>query len=369
MINTKEFKTIIERAKKYTGSRSVQSVLQNCCLRLHNNTLTIKATDLVCWYENSISFNSSGFKEGKTTVNSNVFYKDETLETTVNCASLLKIINQIQDNYISLHYNEDNNVLEIKTLKATYKLPCIAASEFPVFKTEDDWEFVNVFETETLKKINIATSTAGLGNVLSAINYKSQTNTLCALDGNMLVYCSVKKEAPFPSPEAIINISGNVINKLYESYYRVFATNEYIKFQKGHEIIITDNMIGKFPTYEQLIPQNNNESMEFKSAELNKILKALEVTLNKYTNIIIFDFIKNAVTSHSPDTGETEVKLDCDKSINTEKISRIAFNWRYVKKLLTLGKTIKFNMDSELSGVLLTYDNDFKALLMPVQID
>lgn len=352
MINTKELKEIVKRASKFIPKKAIQPVLECCLLEIKDGELTITTTNLNETYRNSMQADNG----------------DVSISICINCKQLLKTLDAI-DGDIKISQAQYN--LEIHNEMFSTILAGIESTEFPKIDILEGI-YIETINTADFKKLAKGCACYDTNKILSCVNYNSELKKYAAINGNVLFMLETELEW-VNTLNFELNIPACVINKLQSKEYdlNVFhAINDapYIIFKNGNETIKTQCMEGIYPKYEQFIPYNNEKFIEISKKELSKVLKLLSSTLNR-TNTIEFDFIKNKVSSSSPDIGTTTVNF----SVKNKKIKNMdvmGLNWYYLKQVADFAdKNIIFKMDNNLSGILYDFGNKFHALVMPVQLN
>jgi DNA polymerase-3 subunit beta len=366
-INTTDLLRAVEQAKKFTILKSLQPVLANIWIQSTEFDLQVAATNFDEIYKNKLPQ-----RYGKL------------FTVTADAMTLQKILKNIKDNTIELDLIDD--VLHLTTKKTTYKLHIITTDDYPeafINSINKDNYIVVIPEvsTDIIKKVGQASAKYETNNLLSTVNYKSKTNTLCATDGNRLFTC--KLDTPTIESSLEIMFAINTVNNLLESTYEVgevtiknttYAGDDYerkfVVFTNDTESIYTKSWEGQYPKYEQLIPQHNYNLIDIKSDALSSALKEVELTCNAQTGITKLFFKDNQLSleTSTPDIGTTTTIANTDKyEVDEDKLSKIALNIKYLKDVTKLGKNLNFSLGSQLSAARVDVDN-FTCLLMPIQV-
>jgi DNA polymerase-3 subunit beta len=350
IVKTKLLLEALKSAKKCICSNSLQPVLHNVLLEKTNYTLKICSTDLSLFYLKTIPVLTYGDFDS----------------ITVNCDFLLKVITNIKDENIELI--EKEGYLIIKTLKTNYNINSIDAKKFPEIPDTDDYiQCLTDISSDTLKKISVCAGNNGYSDILSYVNYNPSTGKLAACDGDRLLVFDTKQIG-----EKEINIPKQVINNLSNGNYNISVKNDYVILHNDTEKYICYSIDGIFPRYEQLIPQNNNVELLFKSDNVIDALKEIKTTLNERTNILKINITGTSVyfSTESPDKGKSETCIESKlNNIENLKYNTLALNYKYVQDFTKQAKeiTLCLNPTSNLSALVVKYD-DFVGSIMPIQI-
>jgi DNA polymerase III sliding clamp (beta) subunit (PCNA family) len=362
IIKTKTLQAAADQAKKIVSNNTPSTikqfpVLSTIKLDVNMYGLRLTSTDLTNTYQNTI------------TTPSNVA---ADWSACVDAGALAKLLKNISADVVDISLIEDDK-LRIDTAKTAYKLPTMQADEFPqVLKDVGPWLPVTSINSDDLKNLSLSAADYDSNNILSAINY-DPCGRFTTCNGNTLI---VFKGTKTDCYNAELNIfSGIVKNLPAKTDFYIWTDKNLTRLSNGDEHFYTKNLEGQFPRYMQLIPQHNDDVMSISNKELTAALKEVETTLNARTSIVRFNFdIENQLIyllSDTPDVGETKTRVETLCSdIRELKYNEIAFNHSYLKVFNKLGDRVNFILDPirSLSGVKLTFDNNYTGLLMPVQI-
>lgn len=357
---TKTLLTAADHAKKIV-SNNTPTILLEASLSGENIRLT--STDLINTYQNTLKCLS----KPKNVIST----ETSAWSACVDAGAFTKILKAVKQEAVNLILSSSDE-LNIITTKTTYKLPTMQADKFPpVLKDVGPWLPVTSINSDDLKKLALS-ATDDITSILSAINY-DPCGRFATCNGNILIIFNGTKSDCY---DAELNIfSGIVKNLPAKTDFQIWTDKNLIRLSNGDEHFYTKNLEGQFPRYMQLIPQHNDDVMSISSKDMAEALKEVEITLNRRTSVVRFNFDKDNqliyLISDTPEVGETKTRV---KTINTNinglEYDEIAFNHTYLKTFNKLGERINFILDpaSNLKCVKLTFNNEYTGLIMPIRI-
>ena len=188
--------------------------------------------------------------------------------TTVPAQMLFDIIRKIPDGLILFTF--DNIVLQIKSGKSKYNLPCIDSSEFPALA---ETEMTNQLEIEPLKLIKMIDKTRfAISNdesryYLNGLFLQSyqQENTKeirsVATDGHRLALSFTESNFEENFSVIIPKKSVNEIRRIIDGVKKVHISTSRtkIKLVADRSTIVSKLIDGEFPEYQKVLPKNNTQ--------------------------------------------------------------------------------------------------------------
>jgi DNA polymerase III sliding clamp (beta) subunit (PCNA family) len=201
-------------------------------------------------------------------------------------------------------------------------------------------------------------ATEQLRPVLTCILFDSENDTLrlVSADGFRLGKVSIPAKG-IPTDKVLIyeipklltylksiKPTGRGRNKYYPDVYLSY-TETTVVFSSDNGTIELEKFDGKFPAYEQLIPDKGTK-VEFISNDMLQASKALESVANNGSGIIRLQFKtgypvgKVTLSAFSDEFGE--LKVECDAIVESD--CRIACNVKYIIQLLNQCKNVKMSL-------------------------
>ena len=354
-------------AKKVVPFRSTLPILDCVLLEMHNNTISLKATDLEQFVEINIQAEFNG-----------------SLETALPFNKLFDIITAIKEETINLNIKESGGV-EILTQNGRYTLMGQNPENFPQAPSIEESKKLNIsledFEN-IIKNASFAVSKDELKPALSGVllNFHNQEFTCVATDGHKLV--KIKNQTNEGDNQIIIPIKFFNIIDSYTSNTKekteTLISKNHLSFKLNKTTITTRLISEQYPDYESVIPKDNNKKLIVKTQELLSAVKRTSVLSNKTTKQVTLKIQENRIivsTEDQESVSSGSENVQCE--YNEEEIV-IAFNSNYLKEVLShvVSDKVTILLKNSLSasiflpGTDLNISNSSKTtLLMPIRIN
>jgi DNA polymerase III subunit beta len=371
-ISKQELAALIGKAQNIVEKRTTMPILVNVLLDAQNERLKIFATDL------EISLTDEAPVE-----------ISEPGRVAVNAKNLFEIVRELPDGTIIFEKRE-NNWLRISQNKAVFNIVGVSPEEYPVFPSFSTTDFVTM-ETAILREMiektiySVATDETRfhLNGVFleKTISKDGTVYRMVATDGHRLSLIDRKAEgdrgssSTTPSPGVIIPRKGlHDIRKLLET-----AGTTVAMAIEGSQMIIKANaavlmvrlLEGKYPNYQQLIPQNLRENLLVRRDLLLNSLKRVSLLANAKSRgvTLILSKGKMEISSNNPELGDAREEIDVDYS---GKDLRIGFNARYILEILASmnEEMVRIELSDQLSPGLMRPKDDksYTCVVMPMRI-
>ena len=364
-IQKKDLLNLLSRTQNIVEKRNTMPILINVLLEAKDSLLKAYATDL------EVSLTDTAVAQIK-----------EAGKVAVSAKSLFEITKELIDGPIQLNKKE-NNWLEIKQGKFLSKIIGVAADEYPVFP---------VYSSEYFSKINAAEFKMMIDKTIYSVSNdetryhlngvffeSSEKNriTMVATDGHRLSMIKKSfKELNFTEKIGVIIPKKGLfeIKKLIESTVEdVFIAVEGSQFilKAGSSILMIRLIEGKYPNYQQFIPQKLTHKIIVSRELILSSLKRVSLLANQKSKAILMHFNNGTleITSNNPELGDAKEELDIN--YNGPEL-KIGFNARYIEDVLKNieQENVEFELNDQLSpGVLKPADNsDYLNVVMPMRI-
>lgn len=364
-IQKKELLNLLSRTQNIVEKRNTMPILVNVLLDARENQLKAYATDLEVSLTDTVSVQIK-----------------EAGKVAVSAKSLFEITKELLDGPVQL-IKKENNWLEIKQGKYIAKIIGVSAEEYPVFPT---------YSSENFSKINAADLKYMIDKTIYSVSndetryhlngvyfekINSDVVTMVATDGHRLSL--IKKQ--FKNMElsekvgVIIPKKGLFeIKKLIESNIEdIFIAVEGSQFilKAGSCILMIRLIEGKYPNYQQFIPQKFSYKIVVKRDAILSSIKKVSLLANQKSKAIMMSFStdKLEITSNNPELGDSKDELTIDYKGADLKIG---FNARYIEDVLKNIEQdeVEFELNDQLSpGVLKAHKkDDYINVVMPMRI-
>jgi DNA polymerase-3 subunit beta len=368
-VEKKDLINVIARAQNIVEKRNTMPILVNVLLEAKSESLMGFATDLEVSLTDEIpaSVKSPG-------------------RVAVNAKSLFEIIKELPEGKIELERKE-NNWLKITQNRAVFNIVGISPEEYPVFPTFNTQEFVKIdgdVLAEMIEKTLFAVSTDETRYHLNGVflEVKSEGENaiyrMVATDGHRLSLIDRK----IPGGNNRAANQGVIVPRkgLHEIRKLLDVVEEPVEIAiegaqlivRYHTTVLMVRLIeGKYPNYQQLIPQNLKENFLVQREALLSSLKRVSLLSNSKSKGVTFALAagKMEITSNNPELGDAKEEIEVDYK---GKDIRIGFNARYVLDVLSVmhDEVVRFELNDQLSPGVMRPNQDvsYTCVVMPMRI-
>lgn len=364
---------LISKTQNVVEKRNTMPVLSNVLIEASESKLLVFATDLEVSLKAECSIDL--IEEGKA---------------VINARSLFDILRELPEGDLTLT-KKSNQSLEIEQGKAIFHINGMNPDEFPVFPTYSTSDFSPIIPSvfkEMIEKTIYSVSNDETRYHLNGVFFEGSEDKstpslrMVATDGHRMSLVDRKVSQVFPqnfNQGVIIPKKGlHEIKKIIDT---ITEPNENVDIAvEGAQLIVKTNdstlMIrlieGKYPNYQQLIPQKLKSHAVVNKDNLLASLKRVSLLSNQKSKGVTFSFNtdgKMEIFSNSPDLGDAKEELDVDYSGENLKIG---FNARYILDVLASinEKDVKLSFIDQLSPGLLgpKEDDKYRCVVMPMRI-
>lgn len=364
-IQKKDLLSLLSKTLNIVEKRNTMPILVNVLLEASDSSLKAYATDL----------------EVSLTDYCQAVVKDAG-KVAVSAKSLFDITKELFEGPVQL-IKKENNWLEIKQGKFLSKIIGVAAEEYPVFPTYNSDRFFKIESSEFKQMIDktiYSVSNDETRYHLNGVYFESTQNnniTMVATDGHRLSLIKKDfKNINFNEKIGVIIPKKGLleIKKLIESTVtHVDIAVEGSQFiLKSETCILMIRLIeGKYPNYQQFIPQKLSQKVVIPRELILSSLKRVSLLANQKSKAILFHFSNNKleITSSNPELGDAKEELDLE--YNGPDI-KIGFNARYVEDALKNIEQdkIEIELNDQVSPGIVrgSGESDYLNVIMPMRI-
>ncbi len=296
---------------------------------------------------------------------------------------LMEIAREVED--ALLLESQENNWLKITSGKSTFKLMGLPEEEYPSLPEVSRTQEFSINASTLMDMIEKTIYATGESDTRYTLNgllmhfiprKKITELNIVGTDGHRLSVISREVKGK-PSEERRLILPKKAASELRRI---LEATSEDISIciNKNHvffvfdEIVFTSRLIeGTYPSYEQVIPQDNEKKVILDKVEFLKALKRTSIMSRERTNAIRLDIEDGRITlsSINPDLGEAREEMV--GQYKGEQIS-IGCNARYLIEALQAmeGESIRMELQEPLSPILLveTEGTGYRCVIMPMRL-
>jgi DNA polymerase III subunit beta len=350
-------------AQEIVSSRNVMSILSNVLIEAHDDSLTIKATDLKVAFETSIKVEvvAAG-------------------SATVYCDKLLGILRSLPAGEVEVELDA-NAMLLIRPLnkKIDFKLRSVASEKYPEIQSMGDaryFEFaqadLNTMIANTIFAVSDDETRYFMNGVF--IEKAGDKLTMVASDGRRLSYISK------PIDPAVEDIKGVIVPPKILSMLRkllpgegnlsvcVTERNVFVRF--GERRLSSSLIDGQFPNYRRVIPESQQYTATVQKSELENALKRVSLLVEQKSRRVFLTLQPGAiiVASEESEIGAAREEVVCEYS---GPEATIALNYMYLLEPLREidTDTVSIQHTDTNKAVTLTSvpEKDYVHIVMPMQ--
>ncbi len=343
--------------------RQTLPILSNVLISVKDNTLSLTGTDLEVEIINKCNIENN--EEG---------------DTTLPARKLLDICKALPENSnIEIQIDQERAIL--KSGRSRFTLSTLAASEFPSIDA-----LISPFEFNISQKIfkklidqtQFCMAQQDVRYYLNGLMFELSENQLIAVatDGHRLAFCQAEVSLnPGETRQVIIPRKAvNEISRLLEDSdeeIKISLSENHIRIDFT-DVIFTSKLIdGKFPDYQQVIPQKCDNEIKSARDNLYQAFHRTSVLSNEKYRGMRLELSENQLkaTVHNPEQDEAEEVIEVSYSGDEFEIG---FNVAYLLDALSTIKSDEVVMqltDSNHSCLLFgTDDVDSKYVVMPMRL-
>jgi DNA polymerase-3 subunit beta len=361
---------LISRAQNIVEKRNTMPILVNVLLEAEQPVLKVYATDL----EVSLTDHAPAkiLEPGRV---------------AINAKSLFEIVKELVDGEILLEKKE-NNWLRLTQNRSVFNIVGMSPEEYPVFPTFSTKEFMSIevdVLREMIEKTLYSVSSDETRYHLNGVFFEKQASPdglvyrMVATDGHRLSLVDRRSDGVPPSAGSaqgvIIPRKGlHEIRKILETAsgnIELAIEGSQLVVRKDATVLMIRLIEGKYPNYQQLIPQNLKEQLLVRRDAFLSSLKRVSLLSNQKSKGVTLTLTngKMEITSNNPDLGDAKEEIEVDYH---GKDMKIGFNARYILDVLgSMNEdVVQLELNDQLSPGLVRPQNDksYTCVVMPMRI-
>ena len=242
----------------------------------------------------------------------------------VPARQMIDLIKALPDQPISIKTTSDSS-FECTWANGNSSLPFFPAEDYPeIVGAGDDAQTV-VFPAQALADgisgTIYATADDEMRPAMNGIFFDmgTQSTTLVASDSHKLI-CYTDADLQAPAEASFIlhkrpaGVLKSILGKEVETVEVSFDTNTAV-FKFGQTLMVCRLIVGRYPKYRDVIPQNNSNILKIERAQLLDTVRRVAVCANKASNHIKFDLKQGQLEITAQDLGfaiAAYEKINCD---------------------------------------------------------
>lgn len=357
----------LQKLSAVVPSKTTHPILNNILFSLQQNELRLTATDLEVSLSSTLAV--TGELDG---------------DIALPAKRLLDIVKELDELPVTLA-TDSNGQVEITSGSAHFNIPSENAEAFPVLPDvtiESELEMTADRLRKHVERLNFAVSNDELRPVLTGVLFEFKADGLClvATDGHRLVRIldsSITGHEDLASIVIPIKALNLVLRSIGGDIDQVTIgkAQNHLVFGIGVTRIYTRLIDGRYPAYDGVIPQQNENILQASRSSIYRAIKQVSHCANSITRQVNLNLSENRmlVTAEDNEYG-SRARNELPVDYNGDPME-IAFNSSYLDQMLRHVETenVVFKLGSpERAALILPEVNDdkedFLMLLMPVRL-
>ncbi|MDD7135682.1 MAG: DNA polymerase III subunit beta [Bacteroidales bacterium] len=351
--STELLKGLMEISKAIPA-KSALPILENFLFDLTGNILVVTASDSEITLRTEIEVDSTE-AEGRI---------------AVPARHIIELLKELPDQPVRIEVTSDSSI-ECRWSSGNSVLPFFPAEDYPEIKgTSEDAEKLSFKADKLAEGIGKTIYAAADDQIRPFMNgiffdFDKDSTTLVASDSHKLI-CYTTPDAKAPEKCSFIlhkkpaSVLKSVITKDVENVEIAFDSSTVV-FTIGKTTMVCRLIVGKYPKYRDVIPQNNSSILKIDRALLLNTVRRVSVCCNKGTNHIKISLKPGSIEITAQDLGFSIAayeKIECD--YNGDEMA-IGFKSNFLSEILA-------NMSCE-TVVMKFADPRRAALIVPSEED
>jgi len=304
-------------------------------------------------------------------------------DATVSARRLFDIVRLLPDADVRVRV-DDGKWVTITCQKARFRVVGLPRQDFPEVR-EFDFSKGTPIERELLldliHKVSFAISTdEGRYQISGALTLLNKREiTMVTTDSHRLAMARGRMEKGSIDGKLEIILPRKILSELTrigegEKEILFGHKDNQAFFKVGRTILSANLLAGKFPDYEQVIPEGNDKLIKVDSAPFGDVVRRVALLSGERSRAIKLSVAKGTVevSSSNPEVGEASETVDVDYSGAEVEIG---FNSRYLLDFFQAhgdGQVILALKDDATQGLLrpvgLEAGKDYRYVVMPMRI-
>jgi len=292
--STKLFAQLQAVSKVIAPKNSLQ-ILEDVLFDLNGNVLTMTASD------------------GETTIRTSIDVENAEGQGKVASGAklLLETLKEFPEQPLTFLIDDQNFSINITSANGTYSFVGANGNEYPEMPLEGEQvgriEVPAELLLDAINKTLFCTADDDLRPVMNGIFFDMLEDriVLVATDAHRLVrYTNTSVSAPaamnFILPKKPANLLKNVLAKEDDNVVIVFGQKN-ARFEFGKTLVVCRQIEGRFPNYNAVIPQNNQNHVTVDRQSLLNACKRVAVFANTGTSLLKLSLSENQIRISAQD--------------------------------------------------------------------
>ena len=369
IISSSELLKGVMAVSKAIPAKSPLPILENFLFDLNGNVLEITASDTELTLKTQIEVEET-VEEGKI---------------AVPAKHMMDLLKELPDQPLTIQTSSDSSFV-CSWASGESNLPYFPAEDYPDITGTDETAISFSFPAHSLlegiSSTIYATADDEIRPAMNGILFDIDTDstTLVASDSHKLI-CYTTADVKAPAKASFIlhkkpaGILKAIIGKDVETVDIAFDSKN-ASFCFGQTMVICRLVVGKYPKYRDVIPQNNSNVLKINRALLLNTVRRVSVCANKASNHIKFDLESGSLEISAQDLGfsiAAYVKMQCQ--YDGEPLT-IGFKSPFIIEILSnmnCGEIVMKFLDSKRAALILPAEEEEESgkicgIIMPIMI-
>ena len=285
----------LQAVSKVIAPKNSLQILEDVLFDLNGNVLTMTASD------------------GETTIRTSIDVENAEGQGKVASGAklLLETLKEFPEQPLTFLIDDQNFSINITSANGTYSFVGANGNEYPEMPLEGEQvgriEVPAELLLDAINKTLFCTADDDLRPVMNGIFFDMLEDriVLVATDAHRLVrYTNTSVSAPaamnFILPKKPANLLKNVLAKEDDNVVIVFGQKN-ARFEFGKTLVVCRQIEGRFPNYNAVIPQNNQNHVTVDRQSLLNACKRVAVFANTGTSLLKLSLSENQIRISAQD--------------------------------------------------------------------
>jgi len=369
IISSSELLRGVMAVAKAIPAKSPLPILENFLFDLKGNTLEITASDSELTLKTQIEVENTT-EEGRI---------------AVPAKHMMDLLKELPDQPLTISTSSDSSFV-CSWASGESTLPYFPAEDYPEITGTDDTAVTLKFPAQSLvdgiASTIYATADDEIRPAMNGIFFDIDINstTLVASDSHKLICYTTtdvqaSEKASFilhKKPAAILKA---IIGKDAETVEVSFDSKNAV-FQFGATMVICRLVVGKYPKYRDVIPQNNSNILRINRVQLLNTVRRVSVCSNKASNHIKFDLKSGSLMISAQDLGFSIAAHETMACQYDGEDLTIGFKSPFIIEILSnmnCGELVMKFLDSKRAALVVPAEDEEESekicgIIMPIMI-
>ncbi|PIQ96201.1 MAG: DNA polymerase III subunit beta [Nitrospinae bacterium CG11_big_fil_rev_8_21_14_0_20_56_8] len=366
----------IARELFLSGVQKVQGIVEaKGAMPILSHLLLLAEKDRICIQATDLEIGSKAFYPANVNTPGAV---------ALNARKLYDILRELPPDSEAHLLREENNWVTLKCGKAKFRLPGLAAEDFPSLPdySEDSlMEFRCSELREMVRKTFFAVSPDETRQALNGLLLEKENGSACMVgtDGHRLsmITRSLKQTKHQGQEKLSFLLPKKVLSELLklmeddESIFGFTEKSNHLAFIQDQQVIVSRKIDGKFPNYRQVIPTDNPVQIRVSREDLQHALKRVALLADEKSKMVRFEIRPGALTLISDNTELGAAREEIAIEYDGEEMF-VGLNARYILDVLNVieDEKVTLNMKDQNHSCLITSDEDdrYRSIVMPMRL-